>query len=103
VRRAAWAALVLVAAGCAASSEVTPRLLTSRVGIGTGDQRLVVDFVDTGNGRSVSAPETPVIATLRDRNGSPLATAPGDFVQLTADGRGAYAFRVHLAMWPGIS
>ncbi len=84
--------LALVAfTACAAGSSFSATVISTFDTIGTGEQRVLVQLRD-GDGQLLDlAPEVPT-ATLRDENGSPLGTYPGELVWVIPDEQPAYAF-----------
>lgn len=94
MNRAAAALLVMLLAACA-SGPVSAARLTSSRGVGLGTQRLVVEFVDRGTNAPMAI-DRPVVATLRDRDGSPLGESVGQTVWLVTADRRAQVFVVEV-------
>lgn len=84
-----------VVAACGGdSSDVFPRVASHPAGIGVGEQRVLIGLFDASNNEMIADPDLEVVVTLRDRIGSPLAEAEGEFVWMIPDVRGLYAFHV---------
>jgi len=84
--------ILLVLAACGSSSSVSPMIASSPGGIGIGAQRVLIALVDTATNELKASPDVEVVATLRDRIGSPLGEYPGELVWIIPDVRGLYAF-----------
>jgi hypothetical protein len=93
-RLAALAVLALV--GCGGSPNVEAVIASAPDGIGVGDQRVLIGLIDTSEGAPLATPEVEVVATLRDRIGSPLGEYPGEFVWVVPDATGVYAFEFEI-------
>jgi hypothetical protein len=86
------ALLGLVLAACGGGSDVSPILASSPNSIGVGEQRVLIALVDIQTNETGGSPDLEVVATLRDRIGSPLGEYPGRFVWIVPEVRGLYAF-----------
>jgi hypothetical protein len=85
-------ATLLILAACGGGPSLSPMLASSPAGIGVGDQRVLIALIDIDTNQMAATPDAEVVATLRDRNGSPLGEYPGEFVWILPDVRGLYAF-----------
>jgi hypothetical protein len=94
--RLASAMAIVVVAGCGGQSSIGPILASTPASIGTGSQRVLIGLVDVDTNEMVASPDLPVVATLRDRIGSPLGEYIGEFVWIVPDVRGLYAFDFEL-------
>jgi hypothetical protein len=79
-------------AACSSDVDAFPRIESSPGSVGVGEQRVIVGLTDFKTGESLGSPDVEVVATLRDRTGSPLGEYTGEFVWLVPDVRGLYAF-----------
>jgi hypothetical protein len=86
--------MVLLLAACGESTNVSPILASSSIGVGT--QRVLIGLVDTDTNVMAGTPGLSVTATLRDRIGSPLGEYPGTFVWIVPEVRGLYAFELEI-------
>ena len=75
---------------------MVPMLASSPAGIGVGSQRVLIALIDIDTNQLAASPEIEVVATLRDRIGSPLDEYPGEFVWIIPDVRGLYAFNFEI-------
>ncbi len=89
------AVLALVVSACSVTN-VTPMLASSPGGLGVGEERVLVGLIDTNTNQPTAATSGEVVATLRDRNGSPLGESTGEFVWIVPEVRGVYAFRLDI-------
>lgn len=85
-------AMMVTIAACGGSQSVSPMLASSPAGIGVGEQRVLVALIDVDTNQLEASPDIEVVATLRDRIGSPLGEYPGALVWIVPDVRGLYAF-----------
>ena len=90
--RRSLAVLALVLSACSADSNVSPILASSTNSVCVGSQRVLIALVDTDTNDMAATPNIEVVATLRDRIGSPLGEYPSEFVWIIPDVRGLYAF-----------
>ncbi|MCI0544034.1 MAG: hypothetical protein L0Z49_06260 [Actinobacteria bacterium] len=95
---ARWMALlggILVVTACASTS-LTPVIASSPGSIGIEEQRVLIALVDIDTNEMAASEDLEVVATLRDRIGSPLGTHPGEFVWLVPEVRGLYSFEFEI-------
>ena len=86
----------LFLAACSSGVAAFPRIVSSPGSVGVGEQRVMVELTDLETGESLASPDVEVVATLRDRIGSPLGEYKGEFVWLVPDVRGLYAFYMEI-------
>ena len=86
----------LFLAACSSGVAAFPRIVSSPGSVGVGEQRVMVVLTDFETGESLASPDVEVVATLRDRTGSPLGEYKGEFVWLVPDVRGLYAFYMEI-------
>jgi hypothetical protein len=96
MRRLLPIVLLVMVAACGGSSTVEAMIASSPGGIGVGDQRVLIGLVDTATDQLAASPDIEVVATLRDRIGSPLGEYQGEFVWIVPDVRGLYAFEFEI-------
>ena len=82
----------LLLAACSSDATAFPRIASSPGSVGVGQQRVMVALTDLATGGHLASPDIEVVATLRDRTGSPLGEYRGEFVWVVPDVRGLYAF-----------
>lgn len=89
-------AVVVVLIGACSGNGLQPnvqaQVASNQLGIGLGEQRVLIALIDLTTSQLVASPDVPVVATLRDRIGSPLGEYEGEFVWVVPDVRGLYAF-----------
>lgn len=64
--------------------------------VGLGQQRVLVALIDEATGQYLASPDLDVVATLRDRIGSPLGDYEAEFVWVVPEARGLYSFHMDI-------
>lgn len=72
---------------------VQARVASNQLGIGLGEQRVLIALIDLNTQAFVASPDVAVTATLRSDVGSPLGEYSGEFVWIVPGVRGLYSFR----------
>lgn len=88
--------LILLLAACGSGVEAQPVVATNQASIGTGQQRILIAVTDPGTGEYRAVEGDRIIATLRDRIGSPLGEFEGEFLWMVPDVRGLYGFQMEI-------
>lgn len=88
----------LLVLACGSGSNAIAVVASTPGSVGIGDQRLLVAITDQETASYLASPEIEVVATLRDRIGSPLGEYQGEFMWIVPDVRGLYVFNV---VFPG--
>ncbi len=88
--------LLLALAACGGDVNALGIVASSPGSIGVGEQRVLVAVEDIQTRESLAAPDAAVIATLRDRIGTPLGEYEGQFVWMVPDVRGLYKFDMEI-------
>lgn len=97
MRRVAPSLALLVAlAACGGGQEAAALIASSNGAVGVGEQRLLVGLIDRETQESLAAPDRGAAITLRDENGAPLGTYPGEFIWTVPEVRGLYVARVEI-------
>ena len=92
--RSSWVALVaLILVACGSGTNAAAVIASSPGTVGVGEQqRVMVGLIDQETAEALASPEIEVVATLRDRNGSPLGEYQGQFIWTVPQVRGLYTF-----------
>lgn len=90
------AAIALVVAACGSDVNAFPVIASSPGSVGLGEQRILIGVVNPDTGEFLASPDIQAVATLRDRNGSPLGEFPGQFIWTVPQIRGLYVFYMEI-------
>lgn len=88
--------LLLVVSACGTGSNAVAVVASAPGTIGVGEQRVLVAISDQRTAEHLASPEIEVVATLRDRTGSPLGEDQGEFVWVVPDVHGLYSFHLEI-------
>lgn len=84
-------ALVLAACGSGSNAAVVIASSPGTIGVGQG-QRVMVGLIDAESSQALSSEDIELRATLRTRNGAPIAEYQGQFIWTVPEVRGLYVF-----------
>lgn len=90
------AALALIAVACSSGVNSVAAVASSPGSVGVGMQRILLAVDNLESGESLADPDTQVVATLRDRIGTPLGEYQGEFVWMVPNVRGLYKFEMDI-------
>lgn len=88
--------LGILVAACGSDVNAQGIMASSPGSIGVGEQRVLIAIEDIETGESLASPDLEVMATLRDRIGTPLGEYDGEFVWMVPNVRGLYKFDMEI-------